>query len=105
MKYYLSILLLLVVGCGEKEQSEESEAIAALEKLGTHMKKDEDGNVPIEPRNFFTTGMKKGKAGRGTYFEPHPEWKPEDPTYKQKMIRAEMAKHKSAMPPDAPAFS
>ena len=42
MKYCLAILLLLVVGCGGETKEE---AIAALEKLGAEVEKDEDGNV------------------------------------------------------------
>ena len=36
------------------------------------MLKDEDGKVITENRNFYTTGMKKGRVGFGTCFTPHP---------------------------------
>lgn len=68
------------------------------------MYKDAEGAVITGPRNFYTTKMKKGRVGRGTFFSgviPHKE---EDPEAEKKLRLTEMAYHKSKLPEDGSQF-
>lgn len=52
--------------------------------------KDEDGNVKLAPKNFYTMPPKKGVVGKRTYFNPQVEHMPDDFNYPKTLARKEM---------------
>mmetsp|Transcript_11408 Transcript_11408/g.8365 ORF Transcript_11408/g.8365 Transcript_11408/m.8365 type:complete len:111 (+) Transcript_11408:310-642(+) len=59
--------------------------------------RDAEGAVIIEPRNFLTTGVKKGQFGRNVYLGEHIPYETDPYERKRELERKELQEHHSKM--------